>query len=89
MKEVKQEFLQIGKSDLVKGAIMAALTALALAGKTLLSGFLATPIIYPTSTDAIHIGSIGAVAFVSYLVKNFFTNSNDEFMKKEPAKSAN
>ena len=64
--------------DLVKGAVVAALAVIAAAVTTSLeAGAL------PTIEQWKGIGWSGLMAFAAYLLKNLFTNSNDEILKPE------
>lgn len=83
MKEVAS-FLNLGKSDLIKGAIMAAIGSILTAIITLLQGFIAVPPVYPNTTMLMQILIGGVLAFATYILKNLFTNSKDQFLKKEP-----
>lgn len=75
MKDAK--FLQLGWKDVLKGMIVAVLTAVVtVLYTTIQSGGL--------SFDWALIGKTAAIAALSYLLKNVFTNSEDQFMKKEP-----
>ena len=75
---MKSPFGKINKKDLIKGAIVAGGTAiLSGIGSSLESGMM------PTKGQVVISAKIGLFAAVSYLFKNAFTNSKDEFMKKE------
>ena len=75
----KADFLTLVKKDYIKGFLVAILTVL-LTGvyNIIITGEL------PDSSEwkAIGVSSLGAG--IAYLLKNFFTNSDDEFAKKEP-----
>lgn len=77
---MKSNFLNLNWKDLAKAFLVAFLTALiaALAG-TLEHGGL------PTIADLKLAGWTSLVAAISYLVKNFLTNSDDKMLKKEDA----
>lgn len=71
---------QLAKSDIVKGFIMAILTVIVtFAYTSIQSGTL--PIDAATWK---HEAFLGMAAGLSYLIKNIFTNSNDQFLKAEP-----
>jgi len=73
------DFLKINVRDLVKGSVVAVLAVLTSSLVTILeSGAL------PTVEQLKKIGLIALTAGVSYLIKNFLTNSQDEVLKKEP-----
>lgn len=76
-------FLSLGKSDFLKALWMFLIsTTLSVAGDAVIQAV--TNGDY--SLDSIHWKAIGAailIATISYVQKNFFTNSNDEFFKKE------
>lgn len=78
-------FLSIRKSDLIKGAIMAGLGSIVTAIVTILQGIISIPAVYPNTTMLIQIIVAGAIAGATYLLKNLFTNSSDQFLKKESA----
>ena len=75
---MKSSFLKLDTQDLVKGFVVAFLSA-GLTGliTTLDSGAL------PTLTELKQAGIVGLTAGLSYLLKNLLTNSQDELMKKE------
>jgi VIT1/CCC1 family predicted Fe2+/Mn2+ transporter len=75
---MKSSFLNLNTQDLVKGFVVAFLSA-ALTGliTTLDSGTL------PTLAELKQAGIVGLTAGLSYLLKNLLTNSQDELMKKE------
>lgn len=75
---MKSSFLNLNTQDLVKGFIVAFLSA-ALTGlvATLDSGAL------PSLVELKQAGVVGLTAGLSYLLKNLMTNSQDELMKKE------
>lgn len=84
------EFLSLGKSDLIKGAIMAGLGSVVTAIIVMLQGIIAVPPIYPSWQMLIQILVAGAIAGATYLLKNLFTNSSDQFLKVEnPTTSLN
>lgn len=72
------DFLKINTRDLVKGAVVAVLAVVTSGLVTILeSGAL------PTVQQLKGIGMVALTAGVSYLLKNFLTNSQDEVLKKE------
>jgi VIT1/CCC1 family predicted Fe2+/Mn2+ transporter len=75
---MKSNFLRLNTSDLVKGFVVAFLSA-SLTGiiNTLDSGML------PLLSELKQAGIVGLTAGLSYLLKNLLTNSEDELMKKE------
>lgn len=75
---MKSNFLKLDTQDLVKGFVVAFLSA-ALTGlvATLDSGAL------PTIAELKQSGIVGLTAGLSYLLKNLLTNSQDELLKKE------
>lgn len=75
---MKSSFLNLNTQDLVKGFIVAFLSA-ALTGlvATLDSGAL------PSLVELKQAGVVGLTAGLSYLLKNLLTNSQDELLKKE------
>jgi VIT1/CCC1 family predicted Fe2+/Mn2+ transporter len=75
---MKSNFLRLNTSDLVKGFVVAFLSA-SLTGiiNTLDSGTL------PLLSELKQAGIVGLTAGLSYLLKNLLTNSEDELMKKE------
>lgn len=82
METLKSQFLKLTKHDLVKGFLMAALTVIV----TSLISVLETGI-FPTDwifwkTKII----LGLSAGCAYLLKNWLTNSDDKFLKKEAVK---
>lgn len=85
------KFLQLSKEDFIKGLILALITSVVMSLKTIVIGdpTAVPPIVghFPIGQDWITIGMAAVVGFVSYLGKNFLTNSNDQFLKKEPKTS--
>jgi len=70
------KFLNLNKLDFIKGAVTAAITAvLTFVYSCFESGVF--------NLDYVLIGKIAALAFVSYLVKNVFTNSNGKPLSTE------
>jgi hypothetical protein len=77
-KKIDKGFLSIGTKDVVKGAIVSFLTVVT----TWLGALLETGVM-PTTWDAWrHQLLIGLGAGLAYIIKNLFTNENDEFLKK-------
>ena len=74
------KLFQLGSKDLLKGFIMAVLTVIA---SGLYSALSATPVHFPTLSELQTTGLMGLSAGILYLIKNFFTNSDDQFMKSE------
>lgn len=71
-------FASLGKSDFLKSIIVAVLAAFLTALSPILdSGAL------PTMEHLKGAGIAGLAAGVGYLLKNFLTNSNDQFLKRE------
>jgi len=75
---MKSAFLKLSQSDLVKGAITA---GIAVIGAVLLPALNAGKL--PTFADLQQAGIMGLTAGLAYLLKNFLTNSKDEFAKPE------
>ena len=72
-------FLSIKWKDVLKGFITAVITAILMAIYPLLQGGGTITLDQLKAS-----GLIGLTAGVGYLIKNVFTNSNDQFLKKEP-----
>ena len=75
---MKSNFLKLNWQDVAKAFVVAFLTALvaALAGTVEHGGM-------PTVADLKLAGWTSLVAAISYLVKNFLTNSEDKILKKD------
>lgn len=73
-------FLKLSFKDFAKGFILAVLTVIVTGLYTALS---AVPPHFPTAAEWQNLGLMGLASGMAYLIKNFFTNSNDEFLKKE------
>lgn len=72
------KFLSLDLRDLLKGALMAVLGAVfGLIQTSLESGSL--------NFDWGHIAKTAVIVGGLYIIKNFFTNSNDEFGRPEPS----
>jgi hypothetical protein len=76
---MKSKLFSIGSSDIVKGLAVTVISmVLTMAGKSIDAG------VFPTTWadwKVILLASVGAG--VSYLLKNFLTNSNDQLLKKD------
>lgn len=76
---MKSAFGQINKNDLIKAVIVAALSSILVSILPILqAGNL------PTLQDLQTIGIAGLASATAYLIKNYFTNSQDELLKQEP-----
>lgn len=73
-------FLSLSWRDLGKGIILAFLTAFVTAIYTSFTGAEAH---LPTLAEIQTAVTVGVGATVAYLIKNLFTNSNDQFATKE------
>jgi hypothetical protein len=75
---MKSSFLKLDTQDLVKGFVVAFLSA-SLTGLVAIldSGAL------PTLIELKQAGIVGLTAGLSYLLKNLLTNSQDELLKKD------
>lgn len=72
------EFLKLNGKDLFKGMIVAALAVITGSLSVILdAGAL------PTSAEWLNIAKVAGTAAVSYLLKNLFTNNNDELLKAD------
>jgi hypothetical protein len=75
---VKSKFKKLNIKDLSKGAFMTiGTTIIGLLGTSVTNG------IFPAITDFLNMGKIGLLSGGVYLLKNYFTNSNDELLKTE------
>lgn len=72
------KFLSIGTQDLIKGLL---LTVIFFILTSILTSLNAGD--FPTSDQWISMGKNTLALAISYLLQNFFTNSNDKFLKKE------
>ena len=74
----KSRFGRLCLKDLSKGLVLTiGTTIVGLCSSSVVSG------IFPATADFINMGKVGLLSGAVYLIKNFLTNSNDEFMKKE------
>lgn len=79
---IGKKFLQLSKNDLVKGFILAVLTVLVTnIYNAIQFGELPTDWLFWKRQL-----TVGLAAGFAYLIKNFFTSSEDKFLKKEPKK---
>ncbi len=84
---MKSNFKKINIKDIGKGFILAFITAFVSTTTSLVSTLISTGI-FDLSWSVFKPGIIAAVlAGASYLVKNFFTNSKDQFAKAEPTQT--
>jgi hypothetical protein len=75
---MKSKYKKLNFKDLSKGVFMTmGTTIVGLASTSVTSG------IFPALADFINMGKVGLLSGGVYLLKNYFTNSNDEFLKSE------
>jgi uncharacterized membrane protein YvlD (DUF360 family) len=75
---MKAKFLSLNTRDFIKGLFLAIITAVIT--------FLANELQIGSSVDITlfkRMGIAAVIAFLSYLVKNLFTNSKDQLLTKE------
>jgi hypothetical protein len=73
---MKSTFLSLNSKDFIKGLVVAVLSSVvAILYSTVQAGSLAF--------DWTTIGTVALTSALGYIMKNLFTNSNDELMKKE------
>ena len=73
---MKSTFLSLNSKDFIKGLVVAVLSSVvAILYSTVQTGSLAF--------DWTTIGTVALTSALGYIMKNLFTNSNDELMKKE------
>lgn len=73
------EYLNLNGKDLIKGLIIAAITAGLASIQTILAEG-----DWPSGDQWVNIAKIVGASVISYLIKNLFTNSKDEPFKPEP-----
>ena len=74
----KSRFGRLCLKDLSKGLVLTiGTTIVGLCSSSVVSG------IFPATADFINMGKVGLLSGAVYLIKNFLTNSNDEFLKQE------
>lgn len=74
---MKSLFFTLNKVDFIKGLVIAVLTAIiTVVYTTIQSG------VFSFDWKAISIAALSAA--LAYITKNLLTNSNDEFLKKDP-----
>ena len=71
----------LGLADIGKGFLIAVLTVVLTGLGTYLN---ATPPHFPTGAELGTLGLAGLGAGIAYIIKNFFTNSENKLLKKEP-----
>jgi len=82
MKKEKSTIFKLNLKDFIKGALLAALAAIATALLQIVdSGNIMTLFEWITLKPIL---IVGLTAFVSYLLKNLLTNSEDKHFKSEP-----
>lgn len=72
-------FLSLNWKDVLRGFVVAFLTVVITGVSTSLNNQT-----LPNLTDIEHLCLLGLGAGFAYLIKNIFTNSDDQLMKKEP-----
>ncbi len=81
---MKSKLFSVNMKDAVRGLFIAVATAIG----TGLTQVLNTGAL-PDKSSLKSVGIAGAAAGMAYVVKNFFTNSNDELLKKESTNTTN
>lgn len=76
----KSNFLSWNKADFIRGFIMAILSVVVTGVYTSLT---AIPPRFPNMSELQTLGMVGLASGVAYLIKNFFTNSDNQILKKE------
>ena len=74
----KSKYKSLNLKDLSRGFVMSV--------GTTITGLCATSVtsgVFPAMADFLNMGKVGLLSGVVYLAKNYFTNSNDEFLKSE------
>lgn len=73
----------LSSKDLIKASILAGLTVIVTGAISVLTAITQIPPVYPTFVQlgSIVVSGLGAAGI--YLLKNFLTNSNDQFAKPE------
>jgi hypothetical protein len=77
---MKSSFLSLGKQDLIKGLLLAVISAFITALLQQIQEGNVLPTIAQLKAD----GVVAASAGLGYVLKNLFTNSSDQFAKPEP-----
>lgn len=82
---MKSTFLSLSKNDLIKGAIIAGIIAGGNSLLQILDSYINTKAghPFPTGPELLFSLKIAGGTALSYLIKNYITNSNDQFLKKE------
>lgn len=80
MKEIEAKIFQLVPNDFLKAAITAGLTA----GIKIIYASAETGAMPTDAATWLSVGKVAGGAAIAYLVKNFLTNSNDQFLKSEP-----
>ena len=74
---MKSLFFTLNKVDFIKGLVIAVLTAIITVVYTTIQS-----VVFSFDWKAISIAALSAA--LAYITKNLLTNSNDEFLKKDP-----
>jgi len=81
---MKQGFLSLGTKDFFKGLIVAVFTAIVSNLYELIQNSItAGTFTWPTGEEIKKAAFYGIAALGAYLMKNLFTNNQDQFMKKD------
>lgn len=90
-KIIGEGYAQLNKRDFIKGSITAGLTAIVFGLMQCLAcldmqfnKIVGCDPHLPTSNELSVMGIAAMAAMIAYLAKNFFSNSDDKFLKKEP-----
>lgn len=82
---MKSTFLSLSKNDLIRGAVIAGIIAGGNSLLQILDSYINTNAGHPLPTghELLFSLKIAGGAALSYLFKNFITNSSDQLLKKE------
>lgn len=79
----QSKFFSLSKSDLIDGAIMAALTVIVLGAITILKGIIAVPPTYPDIDTFIKLLITGLTTAGIFILQKLISNSEGKFLKRE------
>lgn len=82
----KSNFLSLNIKDLIKGGVMAALTVIVAGLIVIIEGICKVPPVYPTlqTIELLFLSGLGVGSI--YILKNFLTSSQDNFLKIRDSK---
>lgn len=81
---IKSEFKKLNWKDFLKGLILAFISAFITSISQIINNRIQSGSFTLVKSDFIFTLIVASISTGSYLIKNLFTNSKDQFLKREP-----